>query len=49
MSARVNAADVAPSSDSKSHMIPYVVLFFPASAAESHLYHVQDGPSGHVV
>lgn len=36
-----DAADVAPLSDSKSDIIAYVAVFFPASAALSHLYYVQ--------
>lgn len=44
----VYAADVAPLRDSKSYMIVYAVVFFFASAAQSHLYYVQD-PNAHVV
>lgn len=48
MSTWVDAADVASLSDRESCMIPYVVLFFPASA-QSHLYDAQDTPNGCVV
>lgn len=49
MSVWVDAADVVPLSDSESYMIPYAALFFPASAAQSHLCHVQHSPNGCVV